>query len=537
MTILCSVLLFNGCSKKQNSVELPNEKPITTFSVLFTDPNAKVNWGLDPISREITKQTGIALDIEVLSTDLNSRINTMIASNTYPDIILSLDNYSLAELIEAKALVPLDDYIEPYGNNIKSVFGDDLDKMRNGIDNKIYGFNREYKDIPSNSDSTFFVQYNLLIENNYPEINTLDELFELMLAYKEAHPTVNGEPLIGLSGYSDSYGLNITFANPAMRASGYQNDGMYAVLDDYSVKYGLTLPSSKDYFKWLNKLYLNDLFDKDAVIQTRSEFVEKVSSGRVLVATTEKWDLSDSEAALINKDMESYTYAQLPLTLTENTPIHYSNYDPYGNWKSVITTSCKNPELAFQFFDAMWGEDMQILTNWGIEGNHYDLINGKRVLSKNIVDMSRSNPDWKSITGLQLYTMWSYGANVLGSDGQYINPFNSSNQLTDAQGPIEKQTLDAYHINSWLDLCPPQAPSKYGFIWKQVLPSDTPGAYAEHIVNNEIRRNFLPKIILAENDEAFETTWQAFVDEVYKSGMAEREKEISEALISYMNPK
>lgn len=526
ISVLC---MLSSCSSTPVSAPPEKVKPIT-FTALLSDTNAKIDWDTNPVCQEITKRTGVKLELEILSGDLSTRINTMIASGSYPDIILSIDNDNVARLEEANALISLDEYISNYGVNINKIFGKDIYMMRSEKDGKVYGLNSRYKEEAAQSNSLFHIQYDMLISAGYPKLKTLDDLYKLMAEYKSKHPTFNGLKTIGLTAWADTYGMNVTLNNAALNAAGFQNDGNYYVDENLDVKLGLTLPTTKEYFKWLNKLYLNDLLDPEAVVQKRERFVEKIASGRVLVATTEFWDMSDSEASLRSAGLDTKCYAQIPLTLSEDTVSHISNFDPYGTWKSVITKSCSNPLEAFKFFDTMWEEKNQILCNWGVEGLNYSNEGGKRKLLPGTLSLSLKDPEWKSKTGMMMFGMWSYGENVKGTDGQYIIPFGTREQLYEEQDEISKQLLTAYEIKTWKDLCPQPLPSKHSFVWKLTLPQNTIGAYAENIVNNEIRRKYLPRIVLANSNNEFESQWKDFVNEVNKAGIHTREKEISEAL-------
>lgn len=533
--VLCMCIVLTSCNPNQNlkPISLSDSKttnPPITFSALITDPNAHVKWGLDPVSAKITESTGVSLKTEILTGDLSTRIGTMIASNNYPDMILSIDNDSVARLAEAQALFPLDDFIENSSKNIKRIFGNDLAYMKNEQDGNIYGVNREYKGISAKSEAMFFVQYSMLKESGYPKLKTLDDLFNIMKAYKQKHPNYEGMETIGLSFWGDSYGMNVTLNNPALGASGLQNDGNYIVNDDLSVKYALTSPYVKEYLLWLNKLYLNNLLDKDAIIQNRSNFVKKIAQGNVLVVTTENWDMGDSEALLRKEGKSDKCYAQIPLYSNSKIDSRISNYNPYGSWKSVITKNCNDKERAFEFFDTMWSEEMQVLCNWGVEGMHYDIKEGKRVQKSDLVRQTSINPDWKSQTGILIYNMWSYGENVKSSDGQYIVPFGTKEELYNKMDSTTKEILQQYGIKSWKDLCPPSKPSPWGFAWNVNLPQNTNGAYAENKVNRDIRTKYLPRIILSNSRDQFNVNWDAFVYETKQAGIELRENEISNAL-------
>lgn len=505
---------------------------VITFKVLITDPNARVVWGMDEVSKRIMRETNVKLDIEILQTDLSTKIDSMILKNEYPDMLLSIDNDAVSRLIKADALQPLDDYLNDGGENIKAVFGSDLDNMRSNIDGKIYGFNREHNAISSFADANFFVQYEVLKDAGYPDLTnmTLAKLSEILDNYAKKYPFINGHKTIGLSAYGDDYGMNITFNNPALKVAGYQNDGNYAVDDDNNVSYGMRLDSSGEFFKWLNQMNRDGLFDGEAVIQKRSSFVEKVSQGNVLAVLTEPWDIDDSESALRKKNLNNRCYAPVPVRLSKDTDIsNICNYSSLGTWKSVITKQTKHKKKAFEFVDAMWSEKMQILANWGVEGIHYDIINGKRQLRPDVIVESKTNPDWKSDLGIMIYNMFSCGSNVLDSTGQYIVPFTSSEFLYQTYDKETTDFLKQYNKKSFKEFFPAPKKSKTQFVWKLDLPTTTNGAIAEAEINNKIRRIYIPKLVLCSPNN-YDSVWLEFQNKIDETLIDEREDEIKHML-------
>lgn len=73
----------------------------------------------------------MTLDYNQASGDAKEKLNLMLASNDYPDLIL-IDRSSgmIDKFISAKALIPLEDLIEEYAPNIKEQYGNILIAQR-----------------------------------------------------------------------------------------------------------------------------------------------------------------------------------------------------------------------------------------------------------------------------------------------------------------------------------------------------------------------------------------------------------------------
>lgn len=518
-------------------------KPVEpiTFTAYSADSSVKVKWGEDPISQEITKETGVSMDIEYdAGGDASQKIGIMMASDSLPDIILSIQNSDVAKLIDGGQLVALDDYITKEGVNVKKVFGDKIDRMKYEKDGKIYGFNREWDSQPLNSPVQINVQIAVLKEAGYPKITTLDDLYNLIKDYKAKHPQINGQDTIGVESWGDSYGWSTTINNAALRTAGSQDNGDYIVdPNTYQAKLGITTDAAKTYFKWLNKLYNDGLYDPESLIQKRDMFAAKVSSGRVLVTTDAYWDLGSCEAALRQAGMPERCYAKIPLYSSEDAAAnsHINDYDPSGSWKTVIAKSCKDPERAFIFFDTMWSTDMQVLCNWGIKDVNYTVdASGNRVMKDEFVQMYANDKDFRSKTGLTLYPYWSVGYGVKDSTGNYIVPWNTPEMISAQYTDQDKECLHAYKPDAvtWTDLCPTPEASPYGFEWTLTLPSDTEGAIAEQKIDNEIRIKAVPQIVMSKTDADFEANWNSFLKQCSDAGIAKREEEIDNAIKARM---
>ena len=522
----------SNTTTESKSTEEDEEIIPITFTALVTDDTNTLEWGDDPISQEITRLTGVTLKFETLVGDMDERIDVMLASQNYPDLLLSITHDNVQAFAEEGHLISFDDYIENNDTEVEEIFSNNLGLMKNPSDGKIYGFNRGYNEISYAPASQFWICYDVLKEANYPEINTLDELQTILEAYVKKHPVIDEKPVIPMSTWGDSWGFNITFNNTAMNACGYQNDGNWNISNDYDVQYALTTADSKQYFSWLNGMNRAGMFDKEALVQTRDMLLSKAKTGRVLCITTAAWDISEINKAMIEVGMSEKQFAPIPLYISKEVAANskINNYDSTGSWKSVITDNCKDSERAIKFFDQMWSEEMQILVNWGIEGVHYDVINGNRVMRQEVLDLVATDSKWSDKLGISKYSYWSKGAEAKDSTGNYIKPFDNTEMLENLYDDATKEILKEYDITNWSQLNPKAEKSLLGFAWTLELPSDTPGKAAQEECDDIIRRISIPKVILAKSVEDFEKEWEKFEKAVTEAGIGLREVEVKKAL-------
>ncbi len=65
----------------------------------------------------------------------------------------------------------------------------------------------------------------------------------------------------------------------------------------------------------------------------------------------------------------------------------------YGAW--AISANAENPEEIFEFFDWLSTEEGKLLGNYGIEGEHYNMVDGKPVVTEEVLtQINDGNSDW-----------------------------------------------------------------------------------------------------------------------------------------------
>ena len=150
------------------------------------------------------------------------------------------------------------------------------------------------------------------------------------------------------------------------------------------------------------------------------------------------------------------TYANFPVTLNETYKRH--DFQRYGYLAGIgisITKSAKDPVRIIKFLDFLASDEGQVLLNWGIEGKHYKVENGKRVIPEDILKR-KVNDNWnfKKTTGIDMYRIGpSYGDGVKDPTGNYyttVFPEQIEKEYTQA----DKETLAAYKIKKFKDLWP-----------------------------------------------------------------------------------
>ena len=132
---LMTTSIFVGCGKKgddnnSNASEEVDKSPIT-FTIFSADLSEDIPF-TDDVAKKITELTGVTLKFEHPVAGDTQAVPLMIASGEYPDLIYAKGDTS--KLIDAGAIIKLDDYFEKSGDNLKALYGDQLNRLRYSSD-------------------------------------------------------------------------------------------------------------------------------------------------------------------------------------------------------------------------------------------------------------------------------------------------------------------------------------------------------------------------------------------------------------------
>lgn len=485
----------------------------------------------DPVAQKITEETGVILDLQHPVGGDEQAIPLMIASGDYPDMIFAKGD--IGKLIEAGGVIKLDDLIEEKGDNLKAMYGDQIDRLRNSVEDPsiynvgTYGVESAYWE----TSGTTAIQLEVLRELGYPEINTIYDFEDALTEYIEKYPEIDGQSTIGLSLLGSDWRWLITVGNPAGFSLGIPDDGQWAINDDTGeATYKFTLPEIKEYFKWLNHMNDIGLLDPESFTHTHDTYIAKISSGRVLSLADQDWDYGDAVNALLADGKEWRTYAPLPVTLSDEYQSQgLKDYGFAGGWGVSITSTSEHQEKAFEFLDWVASEEAQILLNWGIEGVNYDIVDGKRVMKEEDRERRKTDSNYGKETGVgyYVYPLPQWGNGAVDSNGQSITPDTQEDiiaEYTDA----EKEVISAYGMESWIDWFPSTEElgvSKHGAAANFTIPSGSDLQITQQKAD-DISEQRITQAILGSPDD-FDAAWDAIQEELIGAGIEQANEDMT----------
>jgi putative aldouronate transport system substrate-binding protein len=495
------------------------DAPIT-FTLFSADPNPNWNNMQDEVGKAITAKTGVTLKAEYPVGSADQKIALIAASGQYPDLIFPKGQS--ATLIDSGALLDLTDLIDKYAPNIKKLIGNQFNRLRFSSKDKAIYFipnNEGFGQINFDTDAWFKLQLGALKEAGYPKVTTVKDYEKVIADYVKKHPTsADGKPTIGLSLLADDWRIVISTTNPAFWATGAPDDGeFYIDPKTYKAQEHYFRAEEREYFRWLNHMNDIGLLDKESFVQKYDQYKAKIAQGRVVGLVDADWEINDAVNALKAEGKFDKTYGRFGVVTKEGIKPAYNQLTGFnGGWGVAITKSCKDPVRAIKFLDWMVSDEAQVLNNWGIEGKHYKIVSGKRVIPEDVMNAkTNDNNAFTRASGIGNYNIsMRFGDGVKDSTGNYYTA-KFPETILKSYSDADKAALKAYKATYWNDLLPQskEFPVKaWGAGWSIQVPEDS--ILKQHWDKEQaVVRKRIPEMILSKPAD-FDKLYDAFLVEL-----------------------
>ncbi len=523
-TIFCMVLVLSmvaGCGDggtgEEGGKDGETEKEVKEFTFFSPFSATEINED-NEIQQIITEKTGAKCTQTYLTGQtMAEAVGTMIASGEYPDFIVG--DTSTPQLIEAGALIPFDEYWDDYPA-IKNFWSEWQYEYMKADDGHIYSIpqgNVNVAFIETGVAEAFFIQTRVLKWAGYPEIETLDQLFDLLEAYTAENPTMeDGTPVIpfGILCAQDSNYL----VKPPLYLGGTMNEGA-AIVDEetYEVIDHRTTDVARQYYEKLNEVYKKGLIDPEFMTLTKDQFMEKVASGRVLCMVNSNWEFANAEDSIVAQGLNDCTYVPLGITIEEGMHDKYAiqNATPILTGGLSITTSCEDVEGAMQFISDLMTQEISTLRNWGIEGVDYLVDEDGLFYRTEEMREQASDPNYVA----SHFCAYSGFFDYVGYNLDGINAASPASQPSEWRAgllPEQIEILEAYDCETFVDMVDYNEPiSIQDYPWYPVwtitntMSAETPGGIAK-VKLSDLDNGTIPKLVIAED---FDAAWEEFLVE------------------------
>jgi len=382
LVIFIVILNAAGCTMQKSQVDSSSsanqkselkendKKQIEPFWIMYADNFSATGYPQkledDLVRQNIQEKSGFEYYVEyATSSDYNTKLSLYQASGKYPDMWLDYGRGVVAS--KEGTIIPLDDLLEKYGQDLKKFYhGNILEIMKH--EGKLWALPSGYNlSRPGNEAQT----WGLLIRTDWlnklglkvPE--TLDEYYEAVKAFTTQDPDGNGE--------HDTYGIgtySAVYFNQIFTAFGvnYHGDGFWHERDGQLVNCIMT-DEFEEALKLLVNWYKEGLIDPEFVLLNSTEFKSKILNNKI---GSTYWHVFTAEEMQNQGVMLEMIYPVIGPYGHRGNGIQYATGEPI-----VISSKCKQPELAMQFLNWFAKDDNHLLLNFGVEGRHWEWADEK----------------------------------------------------------------------------------------------------------------------------------------------------------------
>lgn len=388
-------------------------------------------------------------------------------------------NY-LTNFVNSNMIMPIEEYVEEWGGNIKEVLGDIL--KAGEFKGHLYGIPQN-KDVRTNAYG-FNVSKSLCEKHNIDpaSIKTLEDLEEAFALIKEKEPevtvlmpeTTGSSIAMSLMDYYDSCGAG----GGILRE---QADGSLKIVNQ--LEEDNYMEACKKVREWYEKGYIS----KD-VLTAQEAGSQSIMAGKCFATSVSS----------INANMgDQFATAIL---FRDEKPLVGTSADQLILWG--VPSTCQRPEKAIQFLNMCFGsEEVSNLMMFGVEDVHY------KVLENGTIDTS-GNANWQ---------------NYWPMFGDYNKEYITSDRLANMPGA---DTVEEYQkkMADWeVEISP-----AYGFNF------DTESVKTEIAACDSVNNEY--NLVIANGTVDPETELPKYIQKLYDSGlqkvMDEKQRQLDEWLAS-----
>lgn len=508
LVFLIMVALFASCAKKEekkSASSLPEPKVTidatrpgweqddreVSFDWYINFPWYTGKWGQDLVTQYITELTGVSVNFIIPAGNANEKLNTFIISGELPDLItIGWWEDTAKKLQEPRFTYNLEELAEFYDPYFFKVAKSGKLNWYRKEDGGVYGYPNasyspeDYKNTDAiTSNETFMVRKDIYEALGRPDMTTPEGFLNALKEAKKRFARVDGQPLIpiGFAEFGTSTGTLQAYLQNFLAVPTKQGDSVYDRDND------------PEYIRWLkvfreaNEL---GLISRDVFSDTRRQIEEKITQGRYFAMLYPYIDAIWPLTSRYNEDPES-TYIAVDGPKNSRGDQHQLSGNGISGWTlTMISRNNKDPEKAIRFLSFLLSEKGIEVAFLGKQGVSWDIIDGRAQFLPEVEKMrveQRQEFDKK------------YGADWL----------------------LWMAMDTAYQSVKYPIPAPPSYNSLREWTKGKVVPRfeleniDPLGSSELGIAQGKISTKFaesIPRLILAESEEEFDSLLQEFTD-------------------------
>lgn len=346
------------------------EEPVTL--TVMRGEHASQAWLADtPVILALEEKCNVNIEQLIIpAADFDTKKATLLATNDLPDILYVTMN-DLNTYARSGMFVCLDDYADQIPNYLAALSEYELANYYK-VDGKSYAFQvLPYAVLPNALHP--LINQGELKEHGLEIPDSFEELMTVLKALKDAHPdsipwTCRNNNILKNVGYPFGVG----------------GPGIYYEPEVDAYRFGSSYPEFADLLAYFADAYAYGVLDPDYTTCTSAQWQENLASGKSFFYMDNGSFATNANKVLTAQDPESYFvgYTTMANSYGQRRNVYYARgWD--NHW--VIKSDCENIDAALRLMDYMYSEEGRLLTNYGIEGEHYTMVDGEPVENEELV--------------------------------------------------------------------------------------------------------------------------------------------------------
>lgn len=360
----------------------------------------------------LRKKFGIDIQWTILPLDGNlAKLNAMMSAGDAGDIVSMRDSSLIGRYAKEKLIVALDDYL-PSTINLNDAKTPDAIKLLTTVDGKRYAVST-VNGLPGTTAT--LVRKDWLVKLGLNQPKDKDDLMSILQKLRDGDPDGNGK--------DDTIPL-VTCGSAVLSQSFFMVRGLFDIPNDYQEKNGnivftLIEPEGKQFLEYAAKLYSEKLIPQDYSALKDQAAWDLVMGDKGAMFTDWPWAARTNIPAIKEKYNGDLKFMDNPKSISGITA-QSQTQTPLA-MSVMVTKFCKDPQTAVNFLDMLLTDEMITLTNYGIEGETFTIIDGKPVFTED-VKSGKNDLTWNIYYAnhvLQTPEIWHYKDATLGGWGEY----------------------------------------------------------------------------------------------------------------------
>ncbi|SFB62401.1 ABC-type glycerol-3-phosphate transport system, substrate-binding protein [Cohnella sp. OV330] len=472
--------------------------------------NATINN--DSMVQKYWREKGPGIDVQLEATqgDTLTALNLKLNAGSFDDAAVFARNDVVdSAMIRSGQILPLEQYFDmpdkyPSLASIPKLY---LDAMKDA-DGHIWSIPSWFDQNPNDpwpgwASLGWFIRTDVLEKTGMTkdDLKTLDGVEKYLKAASQV-TDASGKKLIPLDFLSDASDENVilsTFGVTTATAGGVipvEKKG-----DDYQFIYDD--PQYKAAYQWMNKMYRENLLDREVITDKTERYREKTKSGRIAMNAGGFFNMDAHIWETLDGPTEpAWYYDTIPYPQVPGVDHIGSNQivSPYPGNDVYISKDTKNLEAILSFMDYMLQPkpEMQQIANEGPPGVYWDWADKPLGKWKYInADYSALHDSGdaakKASTTPELYGLSSYNNEWYPWWNVAVMEPKGRQKTIDFTEAVGK--MGGVRIAETYD----RVKAKTGGLWEKYLPE-----------LENVRKEYKAKLLMAKDDGQFESVWTDF---------------------------